>query len=221
MPAALICSPVSLEEGLRPTCLWRDGVERHHATRAEDARTLALAARPQLVVVDRDLPGAVELVNALRQDSSTRKVSVAVVVRGEFDSLEVDLLEAGANAILRFPANPEWDTRLTRLLEVPARREGRFPVSFAVDAYAGVSGGSGHALALNLSVNGILLECPFPLSVGDDISLQFRLAEGGPMLEAAGRVVREAKGGRFGIEFRNLAGVAEHEIRRFVQVLAT
>lgn len=221
MPVVLICSPVSLEDGLRSTCLWREGVERYVASRNEEARTLALAARPRLVVVDRDLPGSVELVTALRQESSTRQLSVAVVVRGEFDSMEVDLLEAGANAILRFPANAEWDERLTRLLEVPARREGRFSVQFAVDAYAGVAGGSGsgQALALNLSVNGVLLECPFPLAVGDDLSLKFQLAETGPVVVAAGRVVREAKAGRFGVEFRRLEGGGAGEIRRFVESL--
>ena len=221
MPAVLICSPVSLEDGLRSTCLWRDGVERHHASRVEEARTLALAARPRLVVVDRDLPGSVELVEALRQDPSTRRLSVAVVVRGEFASMEVDLLEAGANAILRFPANPEWDERLTRLLEVPVRREGRFSAHFAVDAYAGVAGGSGEALALNLSVNGVLLECPFPLAVGDELSLKFKLGDGGPTVVAAGRVVREAKAGRFGIQFRRLEGDGEREIRRFVEAQGT
>jgi CheY-like chemotaxis protein len=219
MSVVLICSPVPLEDGLRSTCLWRDGVERHHASRQEEARTLVLAARPRLVVVDRDLPGSLELVTALRQDPATRKLSVAVVVRGEFASEEVDLLEAGANAILRFPANAEWDERLTRLLEVPARREGRFSVQFAVDAYAGVSGGSGQALALNLSVNGVLLECPFPLAVGDELQLRFQLGDGGPPVAAAGRVVRQARAGRFGIEFRKLEGDGARQIREFVASL--
>jgi DNA-binding response OmpR family regulator len=219
MPAVLICSPVSLEDGLRSTCLWREGVERHHASVADEARALALAVHPRLVVVDRDLPGSVELVAGLRKDSSTRRLSVAAVVRGEFAHVEVDLLEAGANALLRFPANAEWDERLTRLLEVPARREGRFSVHFAVDAYVGVAGGSGQAQALNLSVNGVLLDCPFPLAVGDELSLEFQLAEGGPVVVAAGRVVREAKAGRFGIEFRGLDGPGAREIRRFVESL--
>jgi hypothetical protein len=219
MPAVLICAPVSLEDGLRSTCLWRDGVERHQASRLEDARTMALAVRPRLVVVDRDLPGSVELVAGLRRDPSTRHVSVAVVVRGEFAPLEVDLLEAGANALLRFPASAAWDERLTRLLDVPARREVRFPVRFAVDAYKGVAGGTGLAQALNLSVNGILIECPFPLAVGDGLSLELELAEPGPLVPAAGRVVREAKGGRFGIEFRRLEEDAVLRIRRFVESL--
>jgi DNA-binding response OmpR family regulator len=217
MPAVLVCSSVSLEDGLRSTCLWREGVSRHQASRADEARALVLSLRPRLVVVDRDLPGAIELVRALRHDASTRQLSIAVVVRGQFASLEVDLLEAGANAILRFPANPEWDARLTQLLQVPARREGRFSARFAVLSYAGVAGGTGLALGLNLSVNGVLLECPFPLAVGDELSLDLKLAESDQSVAVAGRVVRVARAGHFGIEFHRLEGEAAREVRQFVE----
>ena len=121
MSAVLICSPVSLEDGLRSTCLWGAGIERHQAARAEEARALASSVHPRLVLVDRDLPGAVDLVKALRHDASTRQLSIAIVVRGQFAPTEVDLLEAGANAILRFPTTSDWDDRLTRLLHVPVR----------------------------------------------------------------------------------------------------
>jgi hypothetical protein len=217
MPAVLICSTVPLDDGLRATCLWRDGISRQQVGGAAEARAIVLATRPRLVVIDRDLPDCVELVAGLRQDASTRQLSLAVVVRGEFAPTEVDLLEAGANAILRFPANADWDERLTRLLQVPARRDGRFTVRFSVHAYAGVPGGSGQATALNLSVNGMLLECPFPLGVGDVLSLEWKLAESGPTISASGRVVRVATAGRFGIEFRRLEGGALQEIQRFVE----
>jgi PilZ domain len=217
MPAVLICSKASLEDGLRSTCLWREGISRQRVSGADEARAAVLVARPRLVVVDRDLPDALALVAGLRQDASTRQLSLAVVVRGEFASVEVDLLEAGANAILRFPASPDWDERLTRLLQVPARRDGRFTVRFSVHAYAGVPGGSGRATALNLSVNGMLLECPFPLAVRDELSLEWKLDPMGPSISAGGRVVRVATAGRFGIEFRRLEGGAMQEIRRFVE----
>jgi hypothetical protein len=219
MAAILICSHRVLEEELRPTCLWRDGVVRHRAARADEARSLTQTLRPRLVVVDRDLPGSVELVAGLRRDSSTRKLSVAVVARSEFAPIEVQLLEAGANVILRFPAGPAWDDRLTRLLEVPARRDGRFAVKFDVVAYAGVDGGSGRAVALNLSVRGMLLECPFPLATGDDLGLQFSLPSGASV-SVKGKVVREARAGQFGIEFRGLDPAAQAAISLFVESLA-
>src|SRR4029453_13571692 len=147
MTTILICSHRILEEDLRPTCLWRDGLIRHRAARADEAHALAQSLRPGLVVVDRDLPGAVDLVARLRREAATRRLSVAVVGRGGVAPLEVALLEAGAHAILRFPAGPAGDERLTRLIEVPARRDGRFAVAFDVVAYAGVDGGSGRAVA--------------------------------------------------------------------------
>jgi DNA-binding response OmpR family regulator len=217
MAVVLICSPVSLEDGLRSTCLWREGTSRHFASSREEALSLVPSAHPRLVVIDRDLQGSVDLVKTLRHDTSTRQLSMAVVVRGQFAPAEVDLLEAGANAILRFPASPEWDERLTRLLHVPVRRDGRFSVRFAVHAYAGVAGGSGHAAALNLSVNGLLLECPFPLAVGDELSLELELAETGPSVPATGRVVRVARAGRFGVALRPLPGDGAQQIRRFVE----
>jgi len=217
MAVVLLCSPVPLDDGLRSTCLWGEGVERHQASHAAEARALVLAVKPRLVVVDRDLPGSIDLVRALRHDASTRRLSIVVVVRGQFASIEVDLLEAGANVIFRFPAHREWDERLNRLLQVPVRREARFSVRFTVGSYAGLAGGSGQAQALNLSVNGVLLECPFPLAVGDELSLELLLSPTGKGIAVAGRVVREASAGRFGIEFRRLEDEAAQEIRRFVE----
>src|SRR5574341_2122964 len=99
MPLALVCSEADLDADLSRTLLWRDGIERHEAAGFEQARLMALAARPDLVLVDRDLPRAAALVGALRQDETTRAASIAVLARGEFDTvLELELLEAGANA---------------------------------------------------------------------------------------------------------------------------
>ena len=76
MAAALICSQEDLQPELGHTVLWRTGIERHVATRLEDARTMAVAVRPDIVVVDRDLPGSYELIVALREDPSLRRVAL-------------------------------------------------------------------------------------------------------------------------------------------------
>ena len=114
---ALICSEGDLEDELAATVLGRGGFEHHTASRLEDAHLMALAARPAIVMIDRDLPRADQLVAALREDRSTRSLSIAVVARGDFDETELALLEAGANAILRLPAGPDWDARLNRLMK--------------------------------------------------------------------------------------------------------
>jgi CheY-like chemotaxis protein len=219
MPTVLLCSTSELKEELGHTLLWRGDIERLLARRADEARTLALAARPEMVVVDRDLPGARDLIADLRRDPATRPLSIVVLGRGDFDSLEVDLLEAGANAILRLPAGPEWDDRLVKLIRVPTRKDSRFSVHFQVEADTGSPATSGLALALNLSVTGMLIQSSLPLGIGDDLDLGFRLCETDPTVTVRGRVVRQARGERFGVEFHRFAGDGEERVAQYVGAL--
>ena len=214
MAAALICSQAELQPELGHTVLWRAGIERHVARRLEDARTMAVAARPDIVVVDRDLPRAYELVAALREDPGTRRVSIAIVARGDLDPAELALLEAGANAILRLPPGPDFDERLVRLLDVPARREARLRVELGVDTLGTGVGERVPAHAVNLSRSGILIETAVELGVGDELELEFSL-EGEDVL-ARGRVVRRGEPRLFGVQFAPLPEYAAVRIRRFV-----
>jgi hypothetical protein len=214
MTLALICTEVDLEELLADTVLWRESVERRHAARFEEARESASDLQPGLVLIDRDAPWAERLVRTLRRDLQTRGLSVAVLARGDFDPCEVDLLEAGANAILRLPPGPGWDDRVTRLIHVPTRREARFPVFFDVEAQHGVR--SSAATAVNLSVRGMLIESSFPLRVGDDIDFRFRLPGSQEQIVGTAQVVRIGPRGRYGVEFYGIEGRGDELVRLFV-----
>jgi CheY-like chemotaxis protein len=216
MTAVLICSHADVKEDLGGTLLWREGIERQVAARMEEAQMLAVAARPRLVVIDRDLPWAARIIAALREDPSTRALSLVVMARGDFDPAEIELLEAGANAILRLPAGPEWNERLERLMDVPVRKEARFPVSFRVEATNG--GGVASAQALNLSASGMLIETASTLGVRDDVQLLFRLPPTPDPLRVGAQVVRLAAPTQFGVEFRD---VGPEESRRIQGYLAT
>lgn len=220
MPTVLLCSARDLEPELCHTFLWRDDVKRHVARRLEEALSLALAARPHVVAVDRDLPRAEALISGLRQDPSTRPLSIVILARGDLDPGEVELLEAGANAILRLPPSAEWDDRLVKLIQVPVRREGRFPVHFEVEARSPMAPEPGIALALNLSLHGMLIECSSPLEVGDDLRFSFRLPGPDAAVTGSGRVVRQARTDRYGIEFRALHADGGEKIEGFVGSLA-
>lgn len=212
----LICSENDLQTELADTVLGRGGFEHHTARRLEDARLLALAARPAIVMVDRDLPRADQLVAALREDRSTRGLSIAIVARGDFDEAELGLLEAGANAILRLPAGPDWDNRLNRLMAIPQRRQARFPLSFWVLAVGVGLQDAIPATGLNLSENGLLLETRVAnLDLGSELELDVRLP-GGDTFGGSGRVVRLAAPGQYGIEFGRLDEYAASVVRRFV-----
>jgi hypothetical protein len=218
MTAVLICSHAAdLKADLGETLLWRHDVERHVVSKMEEARMLAVAARPRLVVIDRDLPWAARAVSALREDPSTRGLSVVVMARGDFDAAEVELLECGANAILRLPAGPEWNDRLQRLMDVPVRKEARFPVSFRVETSSN-GGGPTNAQALNLSASGMLIETAAALGMQDEVQLHFRLPPAPDPVRVGGQVVRLAAPSQFGLEFR---GLGPEETKRIQGYLAT
>ena len=219
MTAVLICSHAEdLEADLGGTLLWRHDTERQVVAKMEEARMLAVAARPRLVVIDRDLPWAARLVSALREDPSTRGLSVVIMARGDFEAVEVELLECGANAILRLPAGPEWNERLERLLDVPVRKETRFPVSFGVEASSN-GGGVANAQALNLSASGMLIETECALKVLDEVQLQFGLPVAIDPMRVAGQVVRLAAPSQFGVEFRSIGPLESRRIEGYLATL--
>jgi DNA-binding response OmpR family regulator len=218
--AVLICSHAEdLNSDLGGTLLWRNDIERKVVAKMDEARLLAVAARPRLVVVDRDLPWAGRFLAALRDDASTRGLSMVVIARGDFDPSEVELLEAGANAILRLPATAEWNVRLERLMDVPVRKEARFPVTFDVQAALGDGGAAEQAQALNLSANGMLIETAAALAVRDDVQLTFRLPRSKHPLRLMGQVVRQASPTQFGVEFRDLVPDSARQIQGYLSTL--
>ncbi len=215
MPLALIGAPSSLAGELGATLLWRDDVERQEATTAGEVRRLAEARPPDVIVIDRDLEGAEGLVTSLRAHAATRHASIVIVARDDFDPVEAALVASGANGVLRLPAGPEWDERLTRLLSVPARRDVRLPVELEVEARFGQMERVA-ALALNLSLNGMLLDCSHVFEIGEDLDFRFQLPETDDPIVGAGRVARRAGSTRYGIEFYGLEGDGPDIVRWFV-----
>jgi len=221
MPAVLICSEFPLDEHLDQTLLWRGDVTRHSANSSAEARRLVETTAFSLLLVQRDLPQAAELVHNLRRQSSTRGLSMAILAPEEFDPGEVMLLVAGANAILRFPAGPEWDERLRRLMDVPVRREVRLPVRFEIVAFPGAGVETFGAIALNLSVRGMLIEASRELRVGEDLDLHFQLPEEEHAVSGCARVVRMAGRQRFGLEFYGLESDGTERIRAYLDRLSS
>jgi DNA-binding response OmpR family regulator len=216
MPVVLICAPRPLDGELSHSVLWRHDIERYDARSYEQALSMAVAAQPDLTVIDRTLPKAAELVRSLRIDPKSRHTSVVIVAHGDFESAELDLLEAGANAILRLPADAHWDERLDRLLRIPARKEARFEVDFAVETTLDV-GPPTNGDALNLSTHGLLLKTTTTLTVGDRISFAFRLP--GALVVGRARVVRQAGAGQFGVLFESLEKDGRARIEAFIASL--
>lgn len=218
MPLALILSQESLERDLGETVLWRRNMERRQATTLDEAMRYAAAERPDIIVVDHEFPGAAEAVAQLRQEERTRAISIVAVARGDFDSSEIELISAGVNAILRLPPGGDWDDRLVRLIHVPVRKEARLSVHLLIqDSYE-----SGEevlpAMALNISVNGMLVESGRALALGEDLHFAFQLPGSSGVVAGAGTVVRLADGSRrFGIELTHVQGDGRVRIKQFVE----
>jgi len=216
MTTLLLCSESPLEPALAGSALLRDGLLRIHATRLEEARVMAIAARPELVLVDADLPRGLEAVAALRQDPTTRPLSIAVLVRRAFETRDVAFLDAGANAVLPLPPGREFDLRLGRLLRVPLRHEARLPVRLSVDSLRSDAAQDARAQTLNLSESGMFLEASVPLRVGDEIAFALRLGRRGAAVGGSGRIVRQPRDTCYGVEFRALAGEGRQRIGQFI-----
>jgi hypothetical protein len=220
MVKVVLCSEERLDEVLEGTVLWRNGVDRFRAESVERAAELVRELQPDLLVLHRDVSGSVELVRRLRRASDSRKLSMVVVAPEDFNPLDVELLEVGANAILRMPPSPDWDERLTRLMSVPMRKDVRFPVAFEVLTQPGGVVEAIAAHVLNLSVSGMLIESPRPLRVGEDLDVHFNLPDHDGVIRGCARVMRVAGPRRYGIEFYGLEGAGTSLIQLFIETLS-
>jgi DNA-binding response OmpR family regulator len=215
---ALILAPEPLDDELGTTVLWRKNVERYPVASFEEARTVAGGGRPDILVVDERIFDAVGVIAQLRREPHTRFVSIVVLARGDFDTAELGMLEAGANAILRLPPGPDWDDRLERLLHVPLRRASRFAMHVQNESALEVAGQIFPATALNLSVNGMLVEAAQRFRIGDDVQFAFHLPEVGGVVAGSGTVVRHtATPGQFGLELTHVEGDGRVRIKLFVE----
>lgn len=213
---AAVLAPSDLRPELGGTVLFRQNVERILVSDAAAVRRLADAGRLDIVVLDPALPKAAEIVAALRQDPVTRSTAIVALGRSEFGFDHLDLLEAGANAILPLPPGHDWDDRLMRLIHVPVRRATRFPVDLALEG--GLESGLGIAgRVLNLSVHGLLLECRHPLQVGEDLRFSFELPGEPGGVQGTCTVVRAASAQRYGVELTHVEGDGRVRIKRYVE----
>jgi CheY-like chemotaxis protein len=152
----------------------------------------------QLVVVGSRLPdmSLVDFLHRLRGTATTRHVSVlALVTKTDPKETEELVTAAGANAVLRRPLDPaRLDLWMAKLLSVPRRVEARIPVLGQVvgTPRGGASAGHFFGLSRNLSINGMLLASPTPLADRPEVELEFNLPDGGTLMRALGRVVRDA-----------------------------
>lgn len=206
---------------LGATVLFRSSVERVSTDDLEGALALARAKLPNLILIKDQVPQACEkLIRQLKESPETRRASVVVVLRGDANGAEMSLRRAGASLVLTAPVDPLlWDDKLEELLSEPRRREIRLPTSFVI--WPGVKDGRREAIAVNLSVRGMLLETDAPLEAGATLEVSFEVPDSPSPVEVVGQVVRQAATledkRRYGVDFIILRGPARNAIEAFVE----
>jgi CheY-like chemotaxis protein len=203
MALVLICSNRTLEKDLQGTVLTRSGVQRELVRSVAEAQTRLAAGGVSLLCLHRTVPGIETLIRTLRRSPQQKHISIVVFSEDDFDPSEIEVLEAGANAILRLPPGDDFDDRVGRLIAVPSRRAVRLPVRLQVAAGSGF-GATVPVLALSLSASGILVESNHPLNMGDEVSIAFRFEESEEIFSATAHVTRTAGNNKYGARFTTI-----------------
>lgn len=214
MAVVLICSTRPLERDLQDTVLFRSGIERQLVRSAAEVQTRLAAGSVALLCIHRQVPGIEALIKALRRSPTLKRVSILVFSEDDFDPSEVEVLEAGANAILRLPPGDDFDERVGRLIEVPSRRDVRLPVRLQVAASSGF-GATVPVLAQNISSSGVLIESNHPLNMGDEVSVALRFEESGEIFSAIAHITRTVGINRYGAKFTSITK-GEEALRTFL-----
>ena len=215
MSSVLICAAAGpVADDLHASPVWRDDMDKHNADSVQAALTLSVAAKPTLVVIDRDLPKAERLVQELRANVATSGCSIVIVATGDSQPAELALLEAGANAVLRHPPSPDWEERLGRLLSVPTRRNIRMHVDLELEGFFGTEHHQGRVQ--NISRTGMLVEVPVQAGIGDQLRFKLHLSMDMNVAGVAS-IVRLAGANRYGCEFREIAAWDTRRLEHFLE----
>ena len=213
MSKALIYAQRPLDE-LHGTLVWRQDVARYHADDWQEAFGVARHLPVDVLLVDADTAGAMDLVRAIRGEPLTRHISIAVLARRSAEKAFKDAFADDSVEILSMPPGSDWDERLVRLLHVPPRRAVRQRVDF--DVYARGERSAMRIAARDVSVGGMLIECVQDFEIGEKLRVRFSLPQGVDPLVGTAWVVRKGLPRQWGLEFLYLDGTGLDELGRYV-----
>ncbi len=194
-----------------------------HAPDLETGYEAARTVQPSLLIVDAGgHEEAIAFVRRMRKDPVVRSTGIAVFARSPTIREEEALRLAGATVVLSGEVDPIlWDRRLEEILNVPYRRDARIPVRFKVWSRVETTPDPMEAVALNISVHGMLMETLLGLEVGMKLDLRFELPEQAGEVGVVGEVVRRAgvvEGRpRSGVRFLVRREDARERIQAFVE----
>jgi CheY-like chemotaxis protein len=176
---------------------------------------LVLAAEPQVIVVDLEMPGAEELLASLRLDPGPKPLAVVVLTSSGLP-LSHDARVARSAAVLPFPPGPGWDDSLLDVMQIPRRQQTRYAVAFDVQTWRRRDASTAVARALDLSLGGLLVSCGLQLALGDDLDFRFLIPTSDEPIMGNGLVVRHEEPLRYGMRFQQIAGDGSLRLQAFL-----
>jgi CheY-like chemotaxis protein len=193
------------------------GMEFQRCMEREQARTSLRQRKFDPVILDCDVPGAMELLAELRADSASGD-SIVVTVAQEGVPLQ-ELFRRGANLIVRKPIVPEEAERTLRTargLVMRMRRHSlRQPTPELI--YVDLEGAEPRCLLLDLSEGGMSVQAEKHLEHRRLLRPRFALPFSETSIEATAEVVWSDSSGRAGLRFLHMPDTAREELRRWMR----
>jgi response regulator RpfG family c-di-GMP phosphodiesterase len=187
-----------------------------------DGLERARESRPELIIFGFDLFDmlAPEFCREIRGDPATRVTSLLLVC--ERDSGQDDLtLSAGCNDVIYRPLHrSELDAKVTRLTNIPARRQLRTITRIEISLET--NGRFMLARSVNISANGMLIEADRVLAGEGTLRVHFYLPGDPKPLMLRAEVLRAEFAGtmsRYGVRFAGSHEEERERIERFVNRL--
>ena len=184
------------------------------ATAGPEGITMALEHRPDVVVLDKEMPGLEghHVLHVLRNTPELVAVPVILVTARVTDSEMDRFINMGLTDFIMKPFEPdEIQLKVARALGLSDRKR----LSFLVRLKA--QDRTSHGRAMDLSTTGIRIECSDLFQVSERVSLRFYLPLNQILVKVTSVVVRQIPGSaesipRLGLQFEDLDDLAKQAI---------
>jgi ActR/RegA family two-component response regulator len=182
------------------------------------AETMGLLAQnhQSALVLDFDLPGALQVARVARTLSAERKPVIFAMI-GTMTPVG-GAIQAGVNFVLYKPLHADQVAHSLRagqgFMRADRRRGPRHKAEGLVYLQFGVS--AMPALVLDVSEQGLALQAPEPLPPVKKVPLRFALPGTGHIVEATGEVIWSDDGGRAGVFFSRLNAASRRNLRSWL-----
>ncbi len=178
MPTILLVDDTKLLLEIEKSFLEKSPVRVLTATNGEEALKIVNRERPDLVVLDQNMPvmNGVTCCAAMRRDPALRNIPVLMVSSAVSREDREMYLRVGCNGFLAKPLDRQrFLTEVRTYLPVVERREPRVP--FRCEVRMEISGIPCTGISENISLKGMFIATGYQTTVDDRVALRFRLPD--------------------------------------------